>query len=254
MHGQLARRGQRVAPKHSVNGALAETVTARVLGSNPSRLTIIPRSAPTFPGLSETIGRPFDRHVDSHGGSIWWAAWDASHGRKTPASSARLPHTRVAAPRGRDARHKWSDRPTWIAVTSAAGLRDGDDHLKKPNDSFRNHGRSPGLSGRRLPQGCRAQARHQRVDQPPAGLAADQTGRSEECRPGCLATATGPRDGGSCALVGVARRLHARSVGISCTSLPRTSGPTSHADGMLGSPPQSTRCVKDENAQRDCSD
>jgi len=48
----------------------AETFNPRVLGSNPSRLTTIPRSGPAFPELSgATLGR-FDSYVDSHGGRI----------------------------------------------------------------------------------------------------------------------------------------------------------------------------------------
>ena len=53
-------------------------------------------------------------------------------------------------------------------------------------------GHAPRLSRRRLSQGRRTQAWHQRIHLPPAGLAADQTCRGQERSTGGLATAAGP--------------------------------------------------------------
>jgi hypothetical protein len=51
------------------------TFNPRVLGSNPSRLTSMPRSEVALRPRVKPAPRPFDSHRDSHVGTSWWTPW-----------------------------------------------------------------------------------------------------------------------------------------------------------------------------------
>ncbi len=53
-----------------------QTFNPRVLGSNPSRLTTIPRVNWALADPLGRLDRPFDSHADSHGESTWWTVCD----------------------------------------------------------------------------------------------------------------------------------------------------------------------------------